>query len=114
MRKQTEPIFKEYDNAQINASAFWDITPVQDNTRPICSFAPFNSYQVQNDSDYNISVKLNGSNNKGVVVFAGCGVIMYGHKYTWLRITNKNASNAIAINLINVLVGKDIETLISG
>ena len=114
MRKQTQPIFKEYNNAEIAASASWDITPVEDNTRPICSYAPFNSYQVQNDSDYDISVKLNGSDNKAVIVFAGCGVIMYGHKYIWLRITNRDAANAIPLNKLDVLIGKDIEALISG
>ena len=103
------PIFKRYANAEIAASAFWDITPVEDNTRPIAAYAPFDSFQIQNNSDYNIKVQLNGSSDKSFIIFSGNGAIMTGHKYEWLRVTNQDAANAISANLLDVQIGVGLE-----
>ena len=108
MNNIKEPIFKDYKNSLIAASAKWYITPVDDNTRPIANYAPFDSYQLTNNSASDISAALNGSLNKKVTIFAGCGVLMTGHKYEWLLIENLDTSNSIAANKLDLQVGVGI------
>lgn len=98
-------VFKQYTNAEIAASAFWDVTPVENNDRPIAKHAPFVACQIQNNSDYDIEVKLNGSENRAVYVYAGCVVVMSNHKFDWLRVLNTDGSNAIAANLVDIQIG---------
>lgn len=105
--------FKEYDNAEIAASASWDITPLDDNTKPLAKFVPLNAVQVQNSSSYNIKVKINGSDSLSVSVFAGCGVVMTGHDIDWLRVVNSDAVNAIPANELNIQIGKEFSSQLS-
>lgn len=103
-----EPIYKDYDNAEIAASGLWYITPVDDNILPIARYAPYNVIQVQNSSDSNIKVYPNGSNNQAFTVYAGCSVTL-DKTYEWVLVKNLDTVNAISANELNVQIGKGLE-----
>jgi len=71
---------------------------------PIARFYPFDSISVQNDSMRDIEIKINGSDNNKITVYAGYSLTLMNQNYEWLLVKNLS-NNSISANEITVIIG---------